>query len=185
MVLGLSKSQWGNIGFAVPVHVLLYSVLLYGLYVLVIAPLGSNVLREQTDDITNKMAKVIARDQTVKTHVLPAICPHLLSQATYSSTRTDRAKEQNNTWIKRFWLSVIATMACTTISVYLGLSMFDMHPSLSVVGLELLVTFVVIGIVEYSFFMQIAREYVPVMPSFMETYGLQRAADLLNPDHKA
>lgn len=86
----------------------------------------------------------------------------------------DPVKKVNNMWVFRILLTVIGFLVLLLCSVIYTIYRNCNAVQFKQILLENAITFLLVGTVEFIFFFTIVRKYIPVKPSMMKSYVMER-----------
>ena len=166
-------------------HVLILFVILSVLFIKVISPLtkkGFNTeFNHLVDEIMNaKNLSNMDKDKKLK-NVLSS-----MSDTVYTGiinnmqSHPNRLSEEKNDALNKFIILIgIGLLACVLIVSILPGKYFKCPVDLKTLGIELLVIFSMVGVIEFWFFNNVASKYIPVNPSFLTEYINQKLSSYI------
>ena len=158
-----------NFFINVVLHMFILLCIISAFFFFYVSKLSSEVFKNELDDIiTNHLQQSLrnADKNNVIKNTLNNV--DLNRYVSYYQNRTDRASEIQNTWLERVTLVALACLLFTIILsiVILKFSCQQSTPFTSILK-ENIILFLFVGVVEVSFFIFIARKYIPTKPSLM------------------
>ena len=151
------------------VHILILLLIISGFFFLYVSKLSQDKFKSEVTDLVdqnfNTLIKTADKDQVVK-KLLSEVNVDRISD--YYQNQTDQVKQLTNTWLSRVTIMAIAMLVFTIIMVVVILksSCGQCIPILEIIK-ENVILFAFVGFVEISFFLFIAKKFVPTKPSLM------------------
>jgi flagellar biosynthesis/type III secretory pathway M-ring protein FliF/YscJ len=174
-----------NVSFFVNavLHVLILLVIVSTFYFAFVEKLSREKFQEELEDLinTNLGPALINgdKDGALKTALQGLNMDHIVS---YYQNKTDKAMQIQNRWLFRVVIMAILFLVVTIVlTVYiLKISCHQCAPFSHILK-ENLLLFMFVGFVEVTFFLMIARKFVPTQPSLM----MQSIVDSLKANFKS
>ena len=159
-----------SLGLNITFHIFILFVFLSVLYFTVIAPLSKKAFQHELD----KQIKI--SEASLMHQLSDSNRKYITDLVQTNKTYVDRLKDsysvtsdivkERNSWIK---ISSYSISGCLLVIIILGISIVnytcDRKLPIKDILIENIISFVLIGIVEFLFFTKIAFKYIPVPPS--------------------
>jgi hypothetical protein len=166
-------------------HVLILFTILSALFILYISKLTTDGINKEFINIVNnafsptELSKLDSNGilkQNLK-NIDPVIFSTYINQ--FNNYPNDLREEINLKIKEEIFIVIGALILCCILINLIPIKFFKYCNGLSTLLLELLVAFSLVGFIEFWFFTNVASKFVPVKPSFLESYMRKKLATYL------
>jgi len=166
-------------------HVLILFTILSALFILYISKLTTDGINKEFINIVNnafsptELSKIDSNGilkQNLK-NIDPVIFSTYINQ--FNNYPNDLREEINLKIKEEIFIVIGALILCCILINLIPIKFFKYCNGLSTLLLELLVAFSLVGFIEFWFFTNVASKFVPVKPSFLESYMRKKLATYL------
>ena len=171
-----------NVSFFIntTLHMFILLVIISGFFFFYVSKLSRDKFKQELEDIINTyLPEAIQNADTTGALKLALKTIGMDRVVAYYQNKTDKATEIQNTWLVRVTLVAIACLFFTIVLtiVLLKYSCQQKAPFWHIIR-ENIILFTFVGLIEITFFLEIARYFVPTEPSLM----MQSLIDALKKD---
>jgi len=166
-------------------HILILFTILSALFILYISKLTTDGFNKEFINIVNiafsptELSKIdssgILKQNLNK--IDPVIFSTYINQ--FDNYHNDLREEINLKIKEEIFIVIGALILCCILINLIPIKFFKYCNGLSTLLLELLVAFSLVGFIEFWFFTNVASKFVPVKPSFLESYMRKKLATYL------
>ena len=153
------------------IHVILLLSIISSFYLLYVSKLSSDIYKKELNSLLseniNKLFKDVtnSQKQTIKQYVPSTILDKYIDH--YKNTQSECFNMKNN-FLKNITIGVIIVLIMVLIFIIIILKIScNACPPIMELLQENIAVFIFVGVIEISFFLFIARYYIPVKPSVM------------------
>lgn len=152
----------------VVLHILILLIIISSFYFFYVSKLSSDKFKsELTDLINNNLEPALQKaDNGTLKSILSQLDINNVKE--YYKNKTDASAQAQNTWLKRCTALIIIVLLLTIILTYYILKQScNQSTPMKKLLKENLILFFFVGLIEITFFMLIAKKFVPTKPSLM------------------
>jgi energy-coupling factor transporter transmembrane protein EcfT len=162
------------------IHVCILFIFLYIFFFLFISKKGEDVLNENIKSLSNDSVNEILKEidekfgKNIDWKNLREKCLYIKNNP---NNEINKSINDNNNYYKNIGMYIIISLIIIIFIFY-----FSVRNNVNIFEVlrENLLTFILIGLIEYIFFVNIASKYIPSYPATIETIILERSKENIN-----
>ena len=150
------------------IHTVILFTFLAAFFFLYISKIEQSAFEDEIGNlIDDNLGSAIANNKSLLAPIIMPIKP-MLKQFQNGYNKPDRYITESNKLIKFVAGFVILLLLCTILTIILTVQLdCGKHVSITHIIIENVIVFIIVGIVEFWFFTNIAIKYIPTSPSLM------------------